>query len=229
MTGRAIVAGGGNAIEVRGVGVSFGPDRVLDALDVTIRAGTSVAIVGPSGAGKSTALNVIAGLVEPDRGSVRLPGLAEDLWSLSIRDRTAVRLRSIGLVFQLPTFISDLPLVDNVAFPLVLSGTGRTEARRRALERMEEVGVAHIARSYPDTPSGGELQRAALARAIVGDPPIVLCDEPTGALDEANRAIVAGLIGAVAAAGRTVVTVTHDRELAAGADETVEIRRRVSG
>lgn len=209
--------------------MAFGSERVLDGIDVTIRSGTSVAIVGPSGAGKSTLLNVIAGLIEPVEGSVRLPGIAEDLWQLTDRQRAAARLRHIGLVFQLPTFISDLTMLDNVALPLVAAGQSRRVARNRAGQLTSELGVDHLDSAYPDTPSGGELQRVAIARAIVSDPAILLCDEPTGSLDEANAQAVADLLYGTVRRGRTLVVVTHSSHMAKRADETVVLRRRGKG
>ncbi|WP_448316460.1 ABC transporter ATP-binding protein [Streptomyces sp. CO7] len=200
-------------IELRDVSRGYGEGPpALDAVSLTVRAGEAVAVLGPSGSGKSTLLNLVAGLDRPDGGSVtvdgvRLDGLGEAAAARHRRDR-------IGMVFQFFNLLDDLSVIDNVVLPAQLAGTARREAFRRAKELLEVLGVDRHADALPGRLSGGERQRVAVARALVNRPPLLLADEPTGALDSASGQEVAGLLAQLHAEGQTVVVVTHDLALA---------------
>ncbi|NYV76915.1 ABC transporter ATP-binding protein [Streptomyces sp. UH6] len=184
----------------------------LDDVSLTVRAGESVAVVGPSGSGKSTLLNLVAGLDRPDSGSVAVDGVRID----GLGEAAAARHRRarIGMVFQFFNLLDDLTVTDNVLLPAHLAGMGRREAARRAKELLEVLGVDRHADAHPSRLSGGERQRVAVARALMNRPPLLLADEPTGALDTASGRDVARLLTELNADGQTVVVVTHDLALA---------------
>lgn len=184
--------------------------RVLDDVDFTLYAGEFVVITGPSGAGKSTLLHVAGGLDEPNRGTVAVSG--QDVWSMSGAARAAFRRRHLGFVFQFFNLVPMLTAVENVSLPLVLDGVPARRADARAAELLTRVGLAARARHRPAELSGGQLQRVAVARALVARPAMVLADEPTGNLDSHSSAEVLDLLRALTDEdGTAVVMVTHDR------------------
>jgi putative ABC transport system ATP-binding protein len=200
-------------IELRDVSRRYGEGPpALDGVSLTVRAGESVAVLGPSGSGKSTLLNLVAGLDRPDGGSVTVDGVRVD----GLGEAAAARHRRdrIGMVFQFFNLLDDLTVTDNVVLPAQLAGMSRREAVRRAGELLEALGVDRHADALPGRLSGGERQRVAVARALINRPPLLLADEPTGALDSASGREVAHLLRELNAEGQTVVVVTHDLALA---------------
>ncbi|WP_447034848.1 ABC transporter ATP-binding protein [Streptomyces sp. DSM 118878] len=198
-----------------------GPPALRDA-SLTVWPGEAVAVLGPSGSGKSTLLNLIAGLDRPDTGTVTVAGVRVD----RLAEAAAARYRRsrIGMVFQFFNLLDDLTVADNVALPALLAGAPRGEAHCRAAELLETLGVDRHARAYPGRLSGGERQRVALARALMNRPPLVLADEPTGALDTAAGDDVSRLFRDLNGEGQTLVVVTHDLALARSCtDRTVRI------
>ncbi len=188
-----------------------GPPALNNA-SLTVRPGEAVAIVGPSGSGKSTLLNLIAGLDRPDAGTVTVDGVRVD--RLGEAGAALYRRTKIGMVFQFFHLLDDLTVADNVVLPARLAGMGRRTAARRADELLDLLGIGRHARAYPGRLSGGERQRVAVARALMNKPPLLLADEPTGALDTAAGQDVSRLLGELNAEGQTVVVVTHDLALA---------------
>ncbi|MBD0422671.1 ABC transporter ATP-binding protein [Streptomyces sp. TRM S81-3] len=188
-----------------------GPPALQDA-SLTVRAGESVAILGPSGSGKSTMLNLIAGLDRPDSGTVTVDGVRVD--KLGEAGSARYRRAKIGMVFQFFNLLDDLTVLDNVILPAQLAGMKRREAQRRAEQLLESLGIARHAGAFPGRLSGGQRQRVAVARALMNRPPLLLADEPTGALDSASGEDVAELLRELNAEGQTVVVVTHDLALA---------------
>ena len=199
--------------------------RVEAVRDVSLvlETGQFLAVVGRSGSGKSTLLAMLGGLCRPTSGVVLQRGV--DLWTLSEAERAAFRNREVGLVFQFASLLPTLRVVDNVALPALIGGCGAHDAYTRAAELLARVGLADRADAYPAELSGGELRRAALTRAIVNAPPILLADEPTSDLDERNEGQVLELLLEMHRRDRvTLVVVTHDPAIARRADQVVEIR-----
>ena len=197
------------------------PLTILHPLSLTIPAGQFVAVVGPSGSGKSTLLGLIAGLDSPTSGQVLIDGV--DITALGEDTLARLRGEKIGFVFQFFHLIPSLTAYENVAVPMEIAGFAN--ARRRAEQLLEEVGLTGRAHHYPSQLSGGEQQRVALARALANNPPIVLADEPTGNLDTANGRHIMELLRNTHHVRRTtVVLVTHDAELAAMADARLVLR-----
>ncbi|NEE20688.1 ABC transporter ATP-binding protein [Streptomyces sp. SID7499] len=190
----------------------FGDTRALDGMTLEIRAGEAVAVMGPSGCGKSTLLNMVAGLDRPTSGRVQVAG--QDLSRLNETGLALFRRRHIGMIFQFFNLIDDLPALDNVALAAQLTGTSARQARRRALELLDELGVADRKDVYPAALSGGERQRVAVARALMNRPALLLADEPTGALDSRSGEQVMDLLIDLNQIGQTLLIVTHDRNLA---------------
>ena len=203
-------------IEIRDVSKSYDASEARPALadfSLEVAPGEALAVLGPSGSGKSTLLNLIAGLDRPSQGSVRVAGTA--VHELGEAGLAGYRREQIGMVFQFFNLLDDLTVEDNVLIPAQLAGVPRGEARERANGLLTRLGIAAHARAYPGTLSGGQRQRVAVARALMNNPPLLLADEPTGALDSASAAEVRELLGALVAEGRTLVLVTHDTSLAA--------------
>ncbi|KOU91055.1 MULTISPECIES: ABC transporter ATP-binding protein [unclassified Streptomyces] len=190
----------------------YGDAKALDGVCLEIRAGDAVAVMGPSGCGKSTLLNMVAGLDRPTSGTAEVQG--HDLGELNETGLALFRRRHVGMVFQFFNLIDDLPALDNVALAAQLTGTPARQARRRALELLDELGVADRRNNYPATLSGGERQRVAVARALMNRPALLLADEPTGALDSRSGEQVMDLLIDLNQIGQTLLIVTHDPELA---------------
>ncbi|MGA5817817.1 ABC transporter ATP-binding protein [Kitasatospora sp. NPDC094028] len=211
-------------IELCGVSRRYGGARAaLDGVDLTVRAGESVAVLGPSGSGKSTLLNLVAGLDRPSSGTVTVAGVRVD--GLTEAGSARYRRGTIGMVFQFFNLLDDLTVADNVVLAGELAGVPRGEARRRAAELLESLGIDRHARAHPGRLSGGERQRVAVARALMNRPTLLLADEPTGALDSASGADVKELFRELHQDGQTVLIVTHDLTLAEEcATRTVRMR-----
>jgi len=192
----------------------------LDGVDLTIEPGEFVALIGPSGSGKSTLLHLAGGLDQPDSGRILLHD--RDLAALSIGERAKLRRRHIGFVFQFFHLIPTLTVQENVELPLLLDGV---KSNGRTSDLLGRVGIGHRADHLPGELSGGELQRAAIARALIAAPEIILADEPTGNLDSAtSEAVLALLTEQIAASGSALVMVTHDRDVAARAPRVHTLR-----
>ena len=197
--------------------------HALRGITLRIAGGEFVSIMGPSGSGKSTLLHLLGALDAPTSGQVLFEG--QDLQHLSDRERSLVRRQRIGFIFQFFNLLPTLTAVENIALPLLLARIGRREARHRAATALESVGLGHRADHFPEQLSGGEMQRTAIARALVTGPALVLCDEPTGNLDSAaSREILAVLRALPDPGRRAVVMVTHDAQAAAVGDRVVRLR-----
>jgi ABC-type lipoprotein export system ATPase subunit len=218
---------GTTMVEARGLMKSYPTGgatvRALRGVDLTVRGGEMVAIMGPSGCGKTTLLNVLSGLDEFDAGEVLIGG--ESISRMSDRKRTRFRAERMGFVFQTYNLIPVLSGAENVELPLLVAGAKPKDARRRALDALEMVGVPEQANKRPNEMSGGQQQRVTVARSLVNDPAIVWADEPTGALDsETSGEIVDLLVGLNRDRGQTFVLVTHDASVARRAHRTVRMR-----
>jgi putative ABC transport system ATP-binding protein len=193
--------------------------HALRAVELEIAPGDFLAVVGPSGSGKSTLLNILGCLDRPTAGRYAFDG--RDVGGLGDAERTRLRQREIGFVFQFFHLLGRLTAQGNVELPMLFAGVARGERHRRAAAALDAVGLSDRAHHRPDQLSGGQRQRVAIARAVVMDPGLILADEPTGNLDRASAAEVMDLLGEMNRAGRTLVLVTHDPEIAGRA------RRRV--
>jgi putative ABC transport system ATP-binding protein len=193
--------------------------RALRGITLEIDRGDYVAIEGPSGCGKSTLLSILGLLDRPTAGVYRLNGRAVE--DLHASERVTIRNREIGFIFQNFNLIGDLSVGENVELPLIYRGMTRGERRLRVAEVLERVRIPHRAKHYPMQLSGGEQQRVAVARALAGDPSILLADEPTGNLDTRNGEAVMELLGELHDAGSTIIMVTHDFRFAKQAKRTI--------
>lgn len=202
---------------------SYGSVKALAGVSVTIPAGQSVAIMGPSGSGKSTLLHCLSGVLTPDSGSVIFDG--RELSGLSDTERSHLRLREFGFVFQDGQLIPELTARENVALPLMLTGTRRAAALRRADDLLERLALHQLRTRHPAEMSGGQAQRVAVARALAAEPKVIFADEPSGALDQATGHEMMQLLTATAAQlGASLVIVTHDPGVARWCSRLVEIR-----
>lgn len=200
---------------------SSGPVRALDGVSFAIESGSSVAITGPSGGGKSTLLGVIGGLARPTSGAVRIGD--SHVSELADADRSDFRRRHIGFVYQADNLLPFLTLLENVGLPLALNGD--FSETQRSLGALASLGLAGLAHRLPDHVSGGQRQRAAVARAVVHQPKIILADEPTGALDTANAAgVIELLVGLQREIGATLLMVTHDLVAASRLDRRIHLQ-----
>ncbi len=212
-------------IDLAAIGKTYGSGPVqveaLRDVDLRIEAGDFVAIVGPSGSGKSTLMHLLGCLDVSTTGQFRLAGT--DIADLGEDDLAEVRNRYIGFVFQQFNLLPYLTAWRNVELPLVYSGVDPRTRKERALRALDQVGLAPRAAHRPGELSGGQQQRVAIARALVTEPALLLADEPTGNLDSTSTADVLGLFDDLSAAGRTIVLITHEPDVAAHADRVVEI------
>jgi putative ABC transport system ATP-binding protein len=210
-------------IELRQVRRSFehgaSPVAALQPTSLTVRPGEFVAILGPSGSGKSTLMNIMGLLDRPSSGALLLDGT--DCARLGQNQIARIRNRSIGLVFQAYHLLARQTVLDNVELPLLYAGVSRRERRKKAVRALEQVRLGHRISHFPALLSGGEQQRAAIARAIVTSPAIILADEPTGALDSATGEEILNVLLGLNREGRSVVMVTHDQQLAKSASRIV--------
>lgn len=196
---------------------------VFDALDITVHAGETVAILGASGAGKSTLLHLLGGLDVPSAGEVYVAG--QKMSALSDAARGRLRNQALGFIYQFHHLLPEFTALENVMMPVLLAGASVPEAKQRAQILLESIGLAHRLLHKPGELSGGERQRAAVARALVNRPACVLGDEPTGNLDERTAATVfAQMLELNQAQGTSLVLVTHDRRLAKKLDRILELR-----
>jgi putative ABC transport system ATP-binding protein len=194
----------------------------LDGIDLRLPAGEFVAIVGKSGSGKSTLINLIAGIDRPTRGEIQVAGTA--VHTLDESRLAAWRGRNVGVVFQFFQLLPTLTIVENVMLPMDFCDTlAPRAARERALLLLEQVGVADQADKLPSSLSGGQQQRAAIARALANDPPLIVADEPTGNLDSHTAQTVLSLLAGLAQAGKTVLMVTHERDMTSFAHRVVTL------
>jgi putative ABC transport system ATP-binding protein len=212
-------------INLQGVSKIFFTDELethaLDAIDLEIKKGEYLAIAGPSGCGKSTLLAILGLLDSPTEGNYSLNG--QPVASLKLGERSRIRNREIGFIFQAFNLIGDLTVYENVELPLTYRGMASAERKEKVQHALERVEMAHRAKHYPAQLSGGQQQRVAVARALVGDPMILLADEPTGNLDSKNGDSVMDLLQDIHATGATICMVTHDPRYANHAERTVHL------
>ena len=212
-------------IQLDGVRKVFYTDEVetyaLDNINLQIQRGEYVSIAGPSGCGKSTLLSILGLLDTPSDGTYELNG--REVSTLSLAERARVRNREVGFIFQSFNLIGDLTVFENVELPLTYRGMRPAERRQRATAALERVGMAHRAKHLPSQLSGGQQQRVAVARAVCGEPSILLADEPTGNLDSRNGEAVMDLLNELHRSGATICMVTHDARYAAHAKRTIHL------
>jgi ABC-type lipoprotein export system ATPase subunit len=217
---------GAYVLRTRGLRKEYGREaglvRAVDGVDLEVAQGETVAIMGPSGCGKSTLLYLLGGLDRASGGEIWLDG--QDLTQMSERALARLRRDAIGFVFQAFQLMDELTAVENVELPALLARRSPRAARKRALDLLEQVGLADRAKFLPTQLSGGQRQRVAVARALVADPLVVLADEPTGNLDSAATVEVLRLFDQLHTAGQTLVIVTHDPRVAATADRMISMR-----
>src|SRR3954449_7104484 len=210
---------------LEGVTKVFVTDEVethaLAGIHIDIQRGEYVSISGPSGCGKSTLLAILGLLDSPSSGTYILNG--KPVQSLKLAERARIRNREIGFIFQAFNLIGDLNVYENVELPLTYRGMGSAERKKKVHEALERVGMSHRIKHYPSQLSGGQQQRVAVARALAGDPAILLADEPTGNLDSANGEAVMGLLRDLHAAGSTICMVTHDPRYADFAERSIHL------
>ena len=206
----------------RGLHKSFGPTPALRGVDVSVDAGEVLAVMGPSGAGKSTLLHCLAGILTPESGEVTFDGQRID--HLPDRQRSRLRRTAFGFVFQFGQLVPELPVLENIALPLLLAGRGR-RAVAAAETWLPRLGLDGLGSRLPGELSGGQGQRVAIARALIAGPRLVFADEPTGSLDSVAADEVMELLVTTARTERAgVVVVTHEPRVAAYADRTVTVR-----
>src|SRR3989442_9172345 len=223
--GEPMAGNGTSLIQLQGVKKIFYTDEVethaLADVHLEIRQGEYVCIAGPSGCGKTTLLSILGLLDTPSEGSYLLE--ERPVANLTPADRARIRNRRIGFIFQAFNLIGDLTVYENVELPLTYRGISGAERKQRVQAALEKVGMSHRAKHYPAQLSGGQQQRVAVARAVVGDPAILLADEPTGNLDSSNGGAVMDLLRELHRNGATICMVTHDPRYAQHADRTVQL------
>jgi len=195
--------------------------HALSNIQLDVNRGDYISIAGPSGCGKSTLLAILGLLDAPSNGTYVLNGRPVE--RLKMSERARIRNREIGFIFQAFNLIGDLTVYENVELPLTYRGMSSTERKKRSKEALERVGMSHRIKHYPSQLSGGQQQRVAVARALGGDPAILLADEPTGNLDSANGQAVMDLLKELHQNGATICMVTHDQRYAAHADRSVHL------
>lgn len=212
-------------IHLEGVTKVFVTDEVethaLSGIHIDIQRGEYVSISGPSGCGKSTLLAILGLLDSPSSGTYILNG--KPVQSLKLSERARIRNREIGFIFQAFNLIGDLNVYENVELPLTYRGMGSSDRKRKVHEALERVGMSHRIKHYPSQLSGGQQQRVAVARALAGDPSILLADEPTGNLDSQNGEQVMDLLRELHRGGATICMVTHDPRYARYADRSIHL------
>lgn len=207
---------------------SFGPTIALDGAGIELSSGEVVAVMGPSGSGKSTLLHCLAGIIQPDSGTVTYDG--RNISTMPDGPRSALRRSEFGFVFQFGQLVHELTCLENVALPLRLGGTRRAEAERQATQWLDRLEVSETAGKRPGEISGGQGQRVAVARALVTQPRVVFADEPTGALDSLNgERVMTLLVSAAKQTGAAILLVTHEPRVAAYSDREVMVRDGKSG
>ncbi len=210
-------------IDIKDITKSFGNLQVLKGIDLHINRGEVVSIVGPSGAGKTTLLQIIGTLDKPDSGSVCIDGV--DVSTLGKKKLSDFRNQHIGFVFQFHQLLPEFTAIENIMIPAFIAGKSKGEAKKRAQELLEFMGLTDRADHKPAELSGGEKQRVAVARALVNNPAVILADEPSGSLDSKNKAELHQLFFDLRDRfGQTFVIVTHDEELAAITDRTIHMK-----
>lgn len=212
-----------SSIILRNITKSFGSLQVLKGIDLDIAQGEVVSIVGPSGAGKTTLLQIMGTLDRADSGSIIINGT--DISSLKNQALARFRNQHIGFVFQFHQLLPEFTALENITIPALIAGRSQREARQRAEELLDFMGLADRAAHKPAELSGGEKQRVAVARALVNHPAVILADEPSGSLDSANKAELHALFFRLRdEMGQTFVIVTHDEELAKTTDRTIQMK-----
>jgi putative ABC transport system ATP-binding protein len=219
----AVIQGGGMIVEASNLVLSFGETPALRRASLSVKRGEIVAVMGPSGSGKSTLLHCLAGILLPDAGEVHFDGQRLD--AMRETERSRLRRDRFGFVFQFGQLVPELTAEENVALPLLLGGTRREEALKEARSWFERLDLEGMERHRTGEMSGGQSQRVALARGLVGHPDVLFADEPTGSLDSLSGELVMGLLtGAAREQGSTVILVTHEPRVAAYADREVIVR-----
>lgn len=210
-------------IDIKGIHKSFGSLEVLKGINLHINRGEVVSIVGPSGAGKTTLLQIIGTLDRPDSGSIVVDGI--DVDGLSQKKLSDFRNRHLGFVFQFHQLLPEFTAIENIMIPAFIAGTKTSEARQRAEELLQFMGLSDRAHHKPNELSGGEKQRVAVARALMNRPAVILADEPSGSLDTRNKQELHQLFFDLRdKMGQTFVIVTHDEELARITDRTIHLK-----
>lgn len=216
----------GHLIELRNVYKIYpmGEETVhaLDGIDLTIDKGEFVAIVGSSGSGKSTAMNIIGCLDVPTSGTYHLGGV--DVSTMENDQQAEIRNKMLGFIFQQYNLIPKLNVLENVELPLLYAGLDATQRREKAMRALERVGLSDKKKNLPSQLSGGQQQRVSIARALAGDPSVILADEPTGALDSRTGREVLNFLQQLNADGNTVVLITHDNSIALKANRIVRLQ-----
>ncbi|HJZ90926.1 MAG TPA: ABC transporter ATP-binding protein [Gemmataceae bacterium] len=226
LNGKPAASGTDAAVSCRGLTKEFGTGDTktvaLRGVDLALRAGELSLIVGPSGCGKTTLISIVAGLLDPTHGTVSV--LGTELSQLSGRGLVEFRAKNVGFVFQQYNLLPALTAAENAAVPLIINGWRRSKAVAEAKEMLAAVGLEHRANADPSQLSGGQLQRVAIARALINEPRLLVCDEPTAALDAKSGHTVMELIKEVAVQpGRAVLVVTHDSRIYGFGDRMVEM------
>ena len=210
-------------IDIKGITKSFGSLQVLKGIDLHINKGEVVSIVGPSGAGKTTLLQIMGTLDKADSGSIMVDGV--DVGKLSSSELSKFRNSHIGFVFQFHQLLPEFTAIENIMIPALIAGTGKSEAREKAMKLLQFMGLEERAQHKPAQLSGGEKQRIAVARALVNDPDVILADEPSGSLDSKNKQELHQLFFDLRdKMGQTFVIVTHDETLASITDRTIHMK-----